>query len=71
MIPSQEIVFLGIVLNSVTLTIKLTSEKEQKVLKACKTLQTQARHTIREVAKVLGLLVISFPAIMYGPLYYC
>ena len=70
LIPSQEIVFPGNVLNSVTMTIKLTSEKKQKVLKACKTLQTQAQHTIREVAKVLGLLVSSFPAVMYGPLYY-
>ena len=70
LVPSQEIVFLGNVLNSVTMTIKLTSDKKQKVMHACKTLQLTATHTIREVARVLGLIVSSFSAVMHGPLHY-
>ena len=70
LIPSQEIVFLGNVLNSVTMTIKLTSNKKQKVMDACKSLQMKATHTIQEVARVLGLVVSSFSAVMYGPLHY-
>ena len=70
LIPAQEIVFLGNVLNSVTMTRKLTDEKKLKIKKACKTLQRQSQYTIREVAKVIGLLVSNFTAIMYGPLYY-
>ena len=70
LIPAQEIVFLGNVLNSVTMTIKLTDEKKLKIKNACKTLQIKSQYTIREVAKVIGLLVSSFSAVMYGPLYY-
>ena len=39
-------------------------------MKACKALQRQPTYTLREVAKVIGLLVSSFSAVMYGPLYY-
>ena len=39
-------------------------------MKACKALQRQPTYTLREVAKVIGLLVSSFFAVMYGPLYY-
>ena len=60
LIPSQEIVFLGNVLNSVTMTIKLTKEKKQKVMKACKTLETRAEYPICEVAQVIGLMVQCF-----------
>ncbi|CAB4025485.1 Transposon Tf2-6 poly, partial [Paramuricea clavata] len=70
LIPSQEIIFLGNVLNSVTMTITLTDEKKQKIVKACKALQRQQNHTIREVSKVIGLMVSSFSAVIYGPLYY-
>ena len=70
LMPSQEIVFLGVVLNSITMVIKLTMEKKQKVMNACKALQVQSKYTIQEVASVIGLLVSTFPAVMYGPLYY-
>jgi hypothetical protein len=44
LIPSQEIVFLGMS------NIKLTEEKNsQKIVKACKALQIQPNYTIREV----------------------
>lgn len=70
LIPSQEIVFWGNALNSVTMTIKLTEEKTQKIAKACKALQIQPNYTIREVAKVIGIMVSSYSAVMCGPLYY-
>ena len=70
LIPSQEIIFLGVVLNSIAMTVRLTIEKKQKIKDACTALQETSEYTIREVASVLGLLVSSFPAVMYGPLYY-
>ena len=70
LIPSQEVIFLGVVLNSITMTVRLTIEKKQKIKNACTAMQERSKYTIREVASVLGLLVSSFPAVMYGPLYY-
>ena len=70
-VPVQEIVLLGFVINSVSMTIRLTVEKKEKI----KSLVTQvmiSRHhvQIRLVAKLIGCLVASLPAVMHGALYY-
>ena len=52
------------------MTVRLTTKKKQKIKNACTALQERSKYTIREVASVIGLLVSSFPAVMYGPLYY-
>jgi len=69
-IPFQQLVILGFVLNSVTMTITLTQEKAISLQNACTTLLNTASPTIREVARVLGKIVSSFPGVMYGALYY-
>ena len=68
--PSQQLVILGFLLNSVKMTIKLTREKALALQTACTSLLNTASPTIREVARVLGKIVSSFPGVMYGPLYY-
>ena len=70
LIPSQEVNFLGVMLYAITMTVRLTMEKKQKIKNACTALQDRSKYIIREVASVIGLLVSSFPAVMYGPLYY-
>jgi hypothetical protein len=69
-IPTQELVFLGFVLNSVTMQVRLTPEKATKLEQACQELLTQQQPTVRQVARVIGLLVSSFPGVALGPLYY-
>ena len=68
--PTQQIVFLGFQLNSVTMTISLTTEKAAKVKDACVALLHNLSPTIREVSQVLGLLTSSMPGVMYGPIHY-
>ena len=67
---SQEIVTLGFLINSVTMTIKLTRDKAADIKNVCKNLLNKSKPTIREVAKVIGKMVASFPEVMHGPLYY-
>ena len=51
--------------------VSLTPGRAQKLIKACqKLLQNACPMTIREVAKVLGLMTSSFPGVMFGPLHY-
>ena len=69
-IPSQSLVILGFVLNSHKLTIKLTAEKATKLKQTCQALLRAKFPTIREVARVVGKLVSSFPGVMHAPLYY-
>ena len=68
--PSQQLVILGFVLNSVTMTVTLTREKALALQHACQALLSTARPTIREVARILGKIVSFFPGVMYGPLHY-
>ena len=68
--PSQQLVILGFVLNSVNMTITLTREKALALQTVCTSLLNTASPTIREVAQVLEKIVSSFPGVMYGTLYY-
>ena len=70
LIPSQSLTFLGFTLNSAQMTVSLTPSKAMKVKsKAVELLHNQSP-TIRTVSETIGLMVASFPGVMYGPLYY-
>ena len=69
-IPTQILVFLGFLLNSITMTVSLTSEKAKKLKAAVNHLFLHQRPCIHEVAQVVGLIISSFPRVMYGPLHF-
>ena len=70
-IPAQEIVTLGFIINSVSMTIRLTVEKARELKQSCeKLLKSNKPLTIRQLATVIGKIVASFPGVMFGPLYY-
>lgn len=70
LIPSQQIVFLGFILCSVTMTIRLTPEKVTETIALCHDMLEKKRVTIREYAKLIGKLVASEPGVEYAPLFY-
>ena len=70
LIPSQEIVILGFIINSVAMTVRLTQDKLASLISSCNNLLRCLSPTIREVARVVGKLVSSLPGVRYGPLYY-
>ena len=51
------------------MTIRLTPEKAAGLKMACHALLTNPSPTIRELARVVGKIVSSFPGVMYGPLH--
>ena len=69
-IPSQELVLLGFIINSVHMTITLTPEKKGVLKELCHSLISKQLPTIREVAQVIGKIISSFPGVAHGPLYY-
>ena len=69
-IPTQELEFLGFLLNSNSMTIRLPPRKAITVKQACENLLNQSNPTIREVARVIGLLVSSLPGLQFGELHY-
>ncbi|XP_068719339.1 uncharacterized protein [Montipora capricornis] len=69
-IPTQKLVFLGFILDSVSMLVYLTPEKAFKLKQTATNLFNCKSPAIREVSKVLGLTMSSFPGIAYGPLHY-
>ena len=68
LIPSQEIEFLGFILNSKSFDVKLTSEKVNKIEKRILTL-LKNKNSIRDIAQILGSFEAALPAIPYGRLH--
>ena len=70
LIPTQELEFLGFLLNSISMTIRLPPLKAAHVKSVCDNLLLKTKVTIRELAHVIGLLVSSLPGVQFGRLHY-
>ena len=55
--PQHELVFLGFLLNSLTMTISLTPEKINNFLEVEKQFKPANKYTIRQVAKLVDMLI--------------
>ena len=54
--PTQQIEYLGLIINSQTMTLSLTQEKINKVISMCQNLLTNLSTTILELTKIKGVL---------------
>ena len=52
------------------MTVSLTPEKINRINDKCFELLSEVNMTIHDLAEVIGLLVSSFPGVLYGPLFY-
>ena len=68
--PTQEIVFLGFILNSVNMTVTLLTEKKEKIRSMCLDIIRNPRISIRKLACLIGNFISALPAIPYGRLHY-
>lgn len=70
LVPTQEITFVGFVLNSLSMQIRLTDEKADCLIQLCTSLLRKLKPTIRDLAQLIGKMVSSEPGVMYAPLFY-
>ena len=68
--PAQETELLGFAFNSVEIKIKLTEFKSGKIFLKIKRLLYEEKQTIRNLAFVIGLLVVIFPVLQCGKFHY-
>ena len=68
--PSQQIEFLGLLVDSNDLTLLLPGEKLRKIRKQCQKLLDHPEMSIRKLSKFLGLLTSSIQAIFPAPLHF-
>lgn len=62
--------FVGFLLNSENMTIRLTDEKKHKIISLCKDILKKRKITIREFAQLIGKLVASEPGMEHASLHY-
>ena len=68
--PTQQIQYVGVVIDSRDMSVRLTAERKCNLKDTCNKLLKARKLTIRDLAKVIGKIVASFTAVKYGPLYY-
>ena len=68
--PSQILTYLGFVLNTIEMTIKLTREKVEKIKALILKALSVSSMTIHDLAQLVGKLVATFPGVAYARLYY-
>ena len=69
-IPSQIATVLGFMISSLDMNISFTTEKKTSLLELCHKIVQSSQITIRDLARLIGQLVSSFPGVAYGPLFY-
>ena len=69
-IPSQEILFLGFILNSDSMTVRLPEDKVDNIIKSANDLLSHEEIKIRKLARFIGLVVSVLPAMQHGALFY-
>lgn len=67
--PQQSCKFLGFIYNSVEMTISLPSDKRNNVLQLVKKFSCRPKCSIRQFARLIGVLTSSCPAMKYGWMY--
>ena len=70
LVPTQQIIFLGFVIDSVKMTITLTEERKQSIYTLCQNILSNYQASIRDLAQTIGVIVSSFRAVPYGQMYY-
>ena len=68
--PTQTIEHLGLIINSLDMTAKVTPDKCVHIINICKSLTSNSKPTIREVSRVLGTMISYLPGVEFGFLNY-
>ena len=68
--PSQVILYLGFLIDSRGMKIMLTEEKVAQMVAICKDTQQRQSISVRELARLIGRMTATLPAIYQAPLWY-
>lgn len=68
--PSQVITFLGYIIDSITMTVRLTEERAKDLQDLCIDALHKHHISIRDFAKIIGKMVASKPGVQYVQLFY-
>lgn len=69
LVPSQQVKFLGFIINSVDMKLTLPSAKKDNLMQKIRKYLSVKSNTIHELAEIIGTLISVCPAVKYGQLY--
>ena len=69
-VPSQRIEYLGVIIDSIHMTVSLTYKKKVKIFELCKQLLVKKKCLVRDIAKLLGYMSYGFISVKYGKMHY-
>jgi len=69
-IPTQEMEFLGFLVNSIKITLSLPIKKVQKIQKLCRQVLEYNTISVRKLSVLIGNLTASIQAVLPAPLHY-
>ena len=70
LVPTQQIIFLGFVIDSVKMTVTLTEERKQSIYMLCQNSLPNYQATIWDLAQTIGVIMSSLRAASHGQMYY-
>ena len=70
LVPTQQIIFLGFVIDSVKMTIALTGERKQSFYTLFQNILSNYEAAIRDLAQAIRVIGSSFRAVPYDQMYY-
>jgi len=68
--PSQLTQFLGFLIDSQNMMIRLTKEKTELLVQTCRAARQQGRLSVRDLSRLIGRMTATIPAISQAPLWY-
>ena len=66
--PSQSLEFLGVIVDSLSMTLRIPQEKTMELRKICTETLTSKNISLRKLAKIIGKLQATAPAFTWAPL---
>ena len=69
LLPTQQIIFLGFVIDSVKMTIAPTEKRKWSIYMLCQNILSNYEATTRGLAQTIGVIVSSYRAVPYGQVY--
>lgn len=70
LVPTKCIEYLGNIIDTNSMTISLPKHRVEKIIQGCEALLGKDKEKIREVARIIGLLVAATSAVELGKLHY-
>ena len=68
--PTQRIEHLGLIIDTVSMKVKVNSDKCSNIISLCSSLRKMSNPTIRQVARVVGTMVSYIPGVEFGIMHY-